>query len=34
MLTLPELLKHEIDHLANELDAVTNYFTADGAGGD
>ncbi len=34
MLTLPELLEHEIDHLANELDAVTNYFTADGAGGD
>lgn len=34
MLTLPELLAHEIDHLANELDAVTNYFTADGAGGD
>jgi CBS domain-containing protein len=34
MLTLPELLKHEIDHLANELDAVTSYFTADGAGGD
>ena len=34
MLSLAELLKHEIDHLANELDAVTNYFTADGAGGD
>jgi len=34
MLTLPELLTHEIDHLANELDAVTNYFTADSAGGD
>jgi hypothetical protein len=29
-----ELLKHEIDHLANELDAVPNYFTPDGAGGD
>jgi len=24
MLTLPELLQHEIDHLANELDAVTS----------
>ena len=34
MVSLPELLEHEIDHLANELDAVTNYFTADGAGGD
>lgn len=34
MLTLPELLAHELDHLASELDAVTNYFTADGAGGD
>jgi CBS domain-containing protein len=34
MLSLTELLEHEIDHLANELDAVTNYFTADGAGGD
>jgi CBS domain-containing protein len=34
MLSLSELLEHEIDHLANELDAVTNYFTADGAGGD
>jgi CBS domain-containing protein len=34
MLTLPELLKHEIDHLANELDAVTSYFTSDSAGGD
>jgi CBS domain-containing protein len=34
IITLPELLKHEIDHLANELDAVTSYFTADSAGGD
>ncbi len=34
MLSLPELLENEIDHLANELDAVTNYFTSDGIGGD
>ncbi len=28
------MLEHKIDHLANELDAVTQYLTVDGPGGD
>lgn len=34
MLSLRWLLEHKIDHLANELDAVTQYLTVDGPGGD
>lgn len=34
MLSLRGLLEHKIDHLANELDAVTQYLTVDGPGGD
>jgi CBS domain-containing protein len=34
MLSLTDLLEHEIEHLANELDAVTAYFSTDSAGGD
>ncbi len=34
VISLHDLLENEIDHLANELDAVTNYFTSDGIGGD
>src|SRR3990172_3003780 len=33
MLSLTDLLEHEIEHLAHELDAVTSYFSADSAGG-
>jgi CBS domain-containing protein len=34
MLSLRELLEHRIDHLASELDAVTQYIAVDGPGGD
>lgn len=34
MLSLRTLLEHEIDHLANELDAVSQYLAVDGPGGD
>jgi CBS domain-containing protein len=33
MLSITDLLEHEIEHLASELDAVTSYFSADSAGG-
>lgn len=34
MLSLRALLEHEIDHLADELDSVTQYLAVDGPGGD
>ena len=34
MLSLRGLLEHEIDHLSNELDSVTQYLSVDGPGGD
>jgi hypothetical protein len=34
VLSLRQLLEHKIDHLANELDAVTQYLAVDGPGGD
>jgi len=34
MLSLRRLLQHKIDHLASELDAVTQYLSVDGPGGD
>ena len=34
MLSLRGLLEHKIDHLASELDAVTQYLSVDGPGGD
>ena len=34
MLSLRVLLEHRIDHLANELDTVTQYVAVDGPGGD
>ena len=34
MLSLRELLEHQIDHLAAELDTVTQYLSVDGPGGD
>lgn len=34
MLSLTALLEHKIDHLASELDAVTQYLSVDGPGGD
>lgn len=34
VLSLRGLLEHQIDHLANELDAVTQYIAVDGPGGD
>jgi CBS domain-containing protein len=34
VLSLRGLLDHEIDHLAQELDAVTQYVAVDGPGGD
>lgn len=34
LLSLRTLLEHEIDHLAGELDSVTQYLTVDGPGGD
>lgn len=33
-LSLREMLEHEIDHLASELDSVTQYLAVDGPGGD
>ena len=33
MLSLRGLLEHKIDHLASELDAVTQYLSVDGPGG-
>jgi CBS-domain-containing membrane protein len=32
--SLRDLLEHEIDHRAQELDAVTQYLSVDGSGGD
>ena len=34
LVSLRGLLDHEIDHLASELDAVTQYLAVDGPGGD
>ncbi len=34
VLSLRHLLEHEIDHLASELDAMTQYLAVDGPGGD
>lgn len=34
MLSLTSLLEHKIDDLASELDAVTQYLSVDGPGGD
>ena len=33
MLSLPKLLEDRVDALAQELDSVTRYFSADGPGG-
>lgn len=34
MLSLRGLLEHKIDHLASELDSVSQYLAVDGPGGD
>ncbi len=34
LISLRDLLEHEIDHLAQEADAVTQYLSVDGSGGD
>jgi len=34
MISLRDLLQHHIEHLAQELDSVTQYLVVDGSGGD
>jgi CBS domain-containing protein len=34
LISLRDLLEHEIEHLAHELDSVTQYLSVDGSGGD
>ena len=34
LLSLRDLLEHRIDHLASELDSVSQYLAVDGPGGD